>query len=141
MTAVTAEDRKRLQLVEPRLASAIALILQHVNAPGKLPPGVELRVHTGYRPPEEQLAAYRAGNSQLKFGKHNYRPARAVDLVFQRDGRWSWDTMLPWWLVGYWAEACKLAWGGRWGTARALRKIVCRSGMPLGWDCPHCEVS
>jgi hypothetical protein len=137
---VNARDQRILSELRPELREAVEEILTHVNAPGKLPAGMELRPHQGYRPPEEQLKAYKAGRSKLKFGKHNYRPARACDLVWCVDGKWSWDVELPWWLVGYWAEQAGLSWGGRWGTPQAERKRPCRDGMPLGWDCPHVEL-
>lgn len=41
---------------------------------------VDHSIVDGHRPPEEQLAAYNSGHSKVKFGKHNYKPARAVDV-------------------------------------------------------------
>ncbi len=134
-------EQRRLAKAHPDLRRAVEAILAHVNAPGKLPAGVRLGVHTVWRSPEAQLAAYRSGNSRLKRGKHNLSPARAADLVFLVGGRWSWDRKLPWWLVGYWAEAAGVNWGGRWGTPQAARKAPAHAGMALGWDCPHVELS
>jgi hypothetical protein len=137
---VNQHDEQVLGQLHSDLAAKVRQILAHVNHPEKLPPGVELHAHMGYRSPADQLAAFRAGNSKLKRGAHNYRPAMACDLVFQVRGQWSWAGSLPWWLVGYWAEVCGLRWGGRWGTPGAQRKAAAHDGMRLGWDCPHVEL-
>lgn len=63
-------DKRILAELHPDLREAIRQVLSHTNVPGKLPAGVFLRPHTGYRPPEEQLAAYRAGHSKLKRGTY-----------------------------------------------------------------------
>ena len=137
---MTRQEQQILSQLQPRLAVAVAGILAHANAPGKLPPDTVLRAFCGYRTPAEQLAAFRAGNTKLKKSPHNYQPARACDLVFHVNGRPSWDHGLPWWLLIYWAEAAGLEAGGRWGTPARERKLAARPGMRLGWDCPHVQL-
>lgn len=138
---ISAEDEKKLAQCDPKLREIAENVLKHVNAPGKLPNGIELRVHTAYRSPEEQLEAFNRGASKLKKSKHNLKPCKAVDLVFKVNGKWSWDTKLPWWMVGYWAEKYGGRWGGRWGTSQSDRRKEAREGMALGWDCPHIEIA
>lgn len=133
-------DQRVLAELDPKLRTIVNYILLHVNAKGKLPKGIVLRPHTGYRSAAAQLLAYARGVSKLKRGKHNEKPARACDLVFCVDGRWSWGSSLPYWLIGYWAEKASLTWGGRWGTPHEARNVIAHSGMEYGWDPCHVEL-
>jgi hypothetical protein len=143
-----AQDAAILAQLDGALRAKVLSVLAHVNAPGKLPSGLSLRPQCGYRSAAAQLAAYKAGNTKLKKGKHNLTPARACDLVWYLEGvGWLWDSgkhlekPLPWWLIGYWAEVAGLLWGGRWGTSQASRKVPANPAIRLGWDCPHVELS
>ncbi len=146
---MNAHDEKILGQLHPALREKVRDILAHVNAPGKLPPGLELGAHCGWRSPADQLKAFHAGASKLRRGAHNYDPARACDLVFRLHGEWTWASKtvldghkvaIPWWLIGYWAEEAGLAWGGRWGTPASARKVEAHAGMGYGWDLPHVEL-
>lgn len=137
---LTPREQKILAQLHPDLLRHALKILEHVNSPGKLPPGVALSPHTGYRSLAAQLLAYARGVTKIKRGKHNRRPAYACDLVWLVNGKWSWSTQYPFWLIGYWAEDQGLTWGGRWGTPQAERAIEAHHGMRLGWDPVHVEL-
>lgn len=46
----------------------------------ELIPYVDFRVMCGHRSPEEQLKAFNAGKSKVRFGKHNFLPSKAIDV-------------------------------------------------------------
>ena len=136
------QDLKVLDELHPVLRPAVEEILKHINSPGKLPEGWELRAQCGYRTPAAQLLAYRNGTTKLKKSPHNYKPARACDLVWWHPKiGWSWARCRPWWLTIYWGEAAGgLTAGGRWGTPAEERKIAAHSGMRIGWDPGHVQL-
>jgi hypothetical protein len=114
-----------MRVVHPVLRRKAAAVLRDVNP--QLPPGWELAVFETYRPPARQSALFRKGTSLLRRGsKHSRRPAEAVDVVFRRDGQWSWvaptcaDGRTGWDLVDASAKA------------HHLRRIL--------WDKPHLEL-
>jgi len=76
---------------------------------------------------------------------HNY--GLAVDLVFRVNGKWSWDTALPWNKIGQLAEEQGLEWGGRWKfldlphiqrvaglEISEAKDLYSRGGLPAVWE-------
>lgn len=96
------------------LAGAVRAILAEVNA--KLPPGLLLRAFEGYRTPARQQKLYAKGTTAVSHGRHNCMPARACDLVFWLAGKWTWNTHLPWYLIGTAAAKQGVIWGGNWAV-------------------------
>jgi hypothetical protein len=68
-----------------------------------------------YRGPKDQDKALREGKSMVAFGGslHNYRPAFAFDVAFQRNGKADWSFHLFEKMAGI-GEPLGLEWGGRW---------------------------
>lgn len=132
-------DKNILKGLDQVLRGKVVALLGDVNSK-ELPHDCVLRVFEGYRTEKAQREAYLAGKSKLLRGKHNLNPSHACDLVFCVDGTWSWDTKLPYWLVGSSAEAHGLTWGGRYGTSAAARKEKPHNGMEMGWDPYHVEL-
>jgi hypothetical protein len=94
-------------------------------------PAYELRPFTTYRSPEEQLAEFKAGRSQLdgtkKVGKHNLKPAEAIDVgIFRKKdgaflddlaskGQFQRETLTAlYWIFGLLAQRNGARWGGDW---------------------------
>jgi peptidoglycan LD-endopeptidase CwlK len=110
-------------------------------------PGKLLALSCVYRPPEEQIALYAKGRTKGTDGKwivtnksmivtnvdgitvigaHNYKPARAIDVVVvesvTKKALWDEKWYLP---IGHIVRECGLTWGGDWKSFK---------------DYPHVEV-
>jgi hypothetical protein len=94
-------------------------------------PAYELRPFTTYRSPAEQKIEFDAKRSQLdgtiKVGKHNLKPAEAIDIgIFVRKGGAFVDDLVAkgsfskelrtalYWIVGLLAQRNGARWGGDW---------------------------
>ncbi len=75
-------NEERLKELFPKFAQRIKLVIADLEAASLRP-----RIQEAYRSPADQLAAFNAGNSKLKFGFHNVTSAGgrpeslAVDLL------------------------------------------------------------
>ncbi len=114
----------------------------------------EPMIVTGWRDPVAQLAAYRAGNSKLKWGLHcvtgknGKRESLAADIV---DGRYLWAGPVAFWLDLYRVAREKgLVSGAEWGLSKQQRAVLAAKAeeaaksngavkVALGWDPAHCQ--
>jgi hypothetical protein len=102
--------------------------------------GVRPRIQDAYRSPADQLIAFNAGNSKLKFGFHNVtgpngeKQSLAVDMLDD-------DSPLK---IGT-AYLLKLAWasekngvhtGIRWGVPAQLKPAIDAAIAAQNWDAP-----
>lgn len=113
----------KLTGVHPKLISAVQRITYAFHELG-----AELMVTDGVRTEEQQAALYSKGRSTpgaivtnadgvRKRSNHQTHAdglGHAVDLCFVVDGKPSWDTSLPWDLIGAMARQQCLTWGGDW---------------------------
>lgn len=147
-TARQARNTQRLTELYPSFASRITSILAELEAAGFRP-----RIQDAWRSPEQQLEAYRKGNSKLRFGFHNVTGADgkpeslAVDLLdddFPLNPRKEYLLRLA-------AAAAKVKCitGIAWGLPIALQSAVLAAvetqhwsaQVKVGWDPTHVEPS
>lgn len=116
----------------PELVAAYAHVKKTFEATF---PRYELRPTTTYRSPDEQRIEFEAGRSTLdgvsKLSKHNFRPARAIDIgIFRKNpkgvpaayidellsaGKFDEDLHRSlYWNLGLLAQRQGLRWGGSW---------------------------
>ncbi len=145
-TARQARNVQRLTELYPSFAARIASIISQLEAAGFRP-----RIQDAWRSPEQQLEAYRKGNSKLRFGFHNVtgaggKPeALAVDLLdddFPLNPRKEYLLRLA-------AAAAKVKCitGIAWGLPIALQSAVLTAvetrhwtaQVKVGWDPTHVE--
>ena len=130
-----ARNAQKLAECEPSFGQLVSGVLQGLEAHGLRP-----RIQEAWRSPENQLAAFRAGRSKLKFGFHNVttpdgKPAAlAVDILDD-------DAPLapgPRYLLMLAAEARArgLETGILWGLPVALQKGVDEALAHQRWDAP-----
>jgi hypothetical protein len=101
-------------------------------------------IATAWRSPDDQLKAYEAGNSKLRWGLHcataNGKPdSLAVDIV---DATLGWGAPKAFWLsLARHALDLGLEPGASWGLSGAQRKALTRGGADavLGWDPAHVQ--
>jgi len=81
------------------------------------PDGPIVGLSATYRGPIDQQAAFDRGASRVTFGQslHNFEPAYAFDIYFNRDGVADWTFSLFERFAAM-AEEIGLEWGGRWRT-------------------------
>lgn len=88
-------------------------------------------IFMSFRSFDEQAKLYAKGrtepgaivtNSKPGYSFHNY--GLALDVVFKKDGKWSWDQAHDWALLGKLGKELGFNWGGDWG-----------------WDKPHFELN
>lgn len=149
MTDAARRDRNTARLKEcyPTFRERISVLIQRMEMRGFRP-----RIQTAARSPEDQLAAYKAGTSKLKFGYHNVtgvdgRPeALAVDIL---------DDDAPLtpgneYLIALAHEASRvgcvtgIAWGLPEGPLKtALHRAIADNNIryfgKIGWDPTHIE--
>lgn len=82
--------------------------------------GYSLLVTQGFRSVKEQNDLYAQGRTRpgkivtnAKGGQSNHNFGKAVDFAFVQNGQVSWDPKL-FKLLGSWAAAVGLKWGGNW---------------------------
>lgn len=114
----------RLTDAEPALAEAYTLLLHDFREQT----GHDLLLTCTHRSVEEQQALYAQGRTKpgqivtqvdgvQQKSKHNYLPARAVDVAVVVGGKVTWDpeAYAP---LGPLAERHGLVWGGSWKTLK-----------------------
>jgi len=85
---------------------------------------MDITVLEGHREKDKQDAAYKAGNSKLKYpqSKHNSQPSRAVDIAPWVNGQVPWDdAKYFYFMAGIVMKVAadlgvKLRWGGDWDS-------------------------
>lgn len=114
MTLAEARAHSERVLSDKRLNAdlrrKVIAVLRDVN--GHATGGWQLFAFEGWRSPLRQLKLFWQGFSKLRHGKHCL--GKAVDVVFVVNGAWSWDSRLPWHLVGSSARAHGLTSGVFW---------------------------
>lgn len=81
---------------------------------------IDFSIVCGERTEEEQMEAYRKGNSKAKYGQspHNNSPSLAVDICPYVDGKLQWDNAAGWFTLyktvmqAARLEDVELTWGG-----------------------------
>lgn len=73
-----------------------------------------------YRSPQTQARALADGRSKAGPWRSYHNFGLATDYVGVVEGRWSWDSGLPWQRLGEVFEAAGLEWAGRWTTFREM---------------------
>ena len=141
-----ARNAQRMSTLFPAFAARLERVIRRLEAETLRP-----RIQDAWRSPEEQLAAFRAGHSKLKFGFHNVTAADgrpeglAVDLL---DDNAPLSPDRPYILrLAAAAEAEGLSTGVRWGLPVALRRAIdeallaraWNAPLKLGWDPLHVE--
>lgn len=113
--------------------------------------GLRPRIQDGYRSPQDQLAAFNAGRSKLKFGFHNITApdgtpeALAVDLLDDDNPLHPPTSYLL--RLAYAARKRGLATGILWGLPKNLQDGVVAAikggkfdaKVKVGWDPTHVE--
>ncbi|MBI1228213.1 MAG: M15 family peptidase [Bacteroidetes bacterium] len=110
---------------------------------------IDFGIAEGYRSPEDQMKAYKAGRSKIDGvrtkSKHNYDPALAFDIYAFKNGRTSYDAKDMCYLGGLIMATAKflkssgkirseIRWGGNWdgdGVIVTDQTLV---------DLPHFEI-
>jgi hypothetical protein len=145
-SARKARNTQRMTTLYPAFAARLAKAIQQLEAQGVRP-----RIQDAWRSPADQLAAFNAGNSKLKYGFHNVTAANgapealAVDLL---DDNAPLNPGKPYMLkLAAAAAAAGLATGVRWGLPAAHRVAVdeaiaaqdWKAAVKVGWDPLHVE--
>jgi hypothetical protein len=138
----------RLKECHPKYRARLAKVIKALEDDGERP-----RIQDGWRSVADQLKAYNAGHSKLKFGFHNVTAADgtpealAVDLL-DVDAPLAPGT--PYLLkLAAAAEKAGLITGVRWGLPQRLRLGIdtaiaaqdWRAPVRVGWDPTHVETT
>lgn len=141
-----ARNRDRLEQLHPRFRGVIRPLIAELEAKGYRP-----RIQDAWRSPADQLVAFQAGRSKLRYGFHNITGAAgkpealAVDLL---DDDHPLNPRLEYLLrLAASAQARRLITGIRWGLPKAMAKAVdraigaadWRARVSVGWDPCHLE--
>ena len=88
------------------------------------PAGAKYSAGNSTRSAEDQMKAFRAGNSKARPGKspHNYDKSLALDVYVIRGGKISNDPA-DYKLIGNMAEEMGLTWGGNWKSFRDVPHV------------------
>jgi hypothetical protein len=141
-----ARNESRLQELFPTFRARIRRVIKRLEDNGLRP-----RIQDAHRSPADQLAAFNAGHSKLKFGFHNVTAgdgtpeALAVDML---DDDNPLNPRVSYLLqLAAAAEAAGLTTGVRWGLPAALRAAIdtaiaagdFQAPLKVGWDPTHVE--
>ncbi len=134
-TARTARNRQRLTELYPTMAKKVAAIIKDLEGHQLRP-----RIQSAYRSPADQLAAYNAGHSKLKYGFHNVTgpggepESLAVDLLDDNHPTNMGSRYLL--MVAAAAQAHSCITGIRWGLPAAMAKAIDAAIAAKNWDAP-----
>jgi hypothetical protein len=141
-------NQSRLLELYPSMRSCIQAILQEMETAGYRP-----RIQEAWRSADDQLRAYNAGTSKVKYGFHNVtarngtREALAADII---DDNRPFNTRTDFMLhLTAAAERKGLTSGIRWGLTDAQSKAIDDAiaaqtwtvPVHVGWDPLHVEVT
>jgi len=125
----------RLTELFPAFRKKIQAVIAALESQGQRP-----RIQDGWRSPEDQLAAFLAGNSKLKFGFHNVtgaggaKESLAVDML---DDNLPLNPKSSYLLrLAAAAEQQGLITGIRWGLPANLRAAIDQAIAAKNWDAP-----
>ena len=141
-----ARNTQRMTELYPWFAQQLSLVIKELETQGLRP-----RIQDAWRSPEDQLKAFNAGHSKLKFGFHNVagnggkKESLAVDLLDDN------SPLIP--STAYVlrvtaaAERHGLTTGARWGLpskmAKAIDIAIAQQNwtdvLKVGWDPLHLE--
>lgn len=142
-----ARNVQRMTELYPAFADQLAQVIEELESKGLRP-----RIQDAWRSPEDQLKAFKAGHSQLKFGFHNVtgpdgrKEALAVDLLDDNAPLKPGSAYVL--QVAAAAERQLLTTGARWGLPAKLAKAIdaaiasedWKAPVKVGWDPVHVEV-
>lgn len=141
-------NQLRLQELYPYVRTRVEAVLQEMEAAGYRP-----RIQEAWRSPADQLRAYNAGTSKIKYGFHNVtgsngeKESLAADLIDDnRPFGAKTDYMLR---LAAAAEKNGLTTGIRWGLSDTKSKAIddaiaaqtWKIPIHVGWDPLHLEVT
>lgn len=125
----------RLQELHPSFRKRIQSVIADLEQQGLRP-----RIQDAWRSPEDQMKAFKAGHSKLKFGFHNVTGANgakeslAVDML---DDNNPLNPRAPYLLrLAAAAEKQGLATGIRWGLPVKLREAINQALADENWEAP-----
>jgi hypothetical protein len=145
-SARKARNTQRMSTLYPAFAARLVKVIQQLEADGLRP-----RIQDAWRSPAEQLAAFNAGHSKLKYGFHNVTDkngapeALAVDLL---DDNAPLNPAKTYMLkLAAAAEAAGLTTGVRWGLPAMFKAAIdeaiaaqnWKAEVKIGWDPLHVE--
>jgi hypothetical protein len=146
-TARKQRNAERLAELYPTFRNRVVAVIADLEAQGLRP-----RIQDAYRSPEDQLVAFNAGHSKLKFGFHNVtgkngqKESLAVDMLDDNNP----TSMKSSYLLQLAAAAEKqgLITGIRWGVdtptmVAAIDTAIAtqnwKAPVKIGWDPTHIE--
>lgn len=139
-------NKDRLEELFPTFRARLEKVIKDLEGEGLRP-----RIQDAWRSPADQLAAFNAGHSKLKFGFHNVtgskgeKEALAVDLLDDDDPL---NPGKPYLLkLAAAAEQHALTTGVRWGVPKKLIAGIdnaiaakdWKADVKIGWDPTHVE--
>lgn len=141
-----ARNVERLKQLYPAFAARLRRVIETLEAAGLRP-----RIQDAWRSQEDQLKAFNAGNSKLKYGFHNVTgkdgtpEALAVDLLDDDNPLNSRKSYLL--QLAAAARAAGVATGVRWGVPQhllggleqAIENADWDANVKIGWDPTHVE--
>jgi hypothetical protein len=145
-TARRQRNTERLAELYPTFSARVAAVIRDLEAQGERP-----RIQDAWRSPADQLAAFNAGHSKLKYGFHNVtgpggrKEGLAVDMLNDNSPM---DHGSPYLLkLAAAAERNGLKTGIRWGVPahlvegidRAIAAADWNARVKIGWDPTHVE--
>lgn len=115
--------------------------------------GLDVDVHMDYRSVDKQNELFAQGrtkpgkvvtNARGGLSWHNY--GLAADVVFKKNGKWSWSEEHDWKKLGEIGKKCGLEWGGDWKrpdrphfqytnglSIRTALRLYNQGGLALVW--------
>jgi hypothetical protein len=141
-----ARNQQRLTELYPQFSNRLKKVIADLESAGLRP-----RIQDAWRPEADQLIAYNAGHSKLKFGFHNVTGVNgkmeslAVDLI-DDNSQMKPSTAYVLRLTGS-AEKYGLTTGARWGLPSKLASAIdaaiaakqWNAPVTVGWDPVHAE--
>ena len=128
-------NQTRLEELYPTIRSAVQAIVEEMEKAGYRP-----RIQDAWRSPADQLKAYNAGTSKVKYGFHNVtgpnseKEALAADIL-DDDNLFTAKTHFMLRLAAA-AERNELTTGIRWGLSDAYSKAIDNAIAAQTWTSP-----
>lgn len=130
-----ARNAQRMTTLYPTFVARLSAVIKELETGGLRP-----RIQDAWRSPADQLEAYNAGHSKLKYGFHNVtgpageKESLAVDLL-DDDAPLNPGTPYVLRLTAA-AEKHGLTTGARWGLPIKLQQAIDTAILDKNWDAP-----